>query len=79
MDTPGPYLPPDMELLAHGDRTIRDIPTPGIVTYASPGGGILVNVGSIVFTSTLQSDPIAAGFVRNVLARCGVDVPADGG
>jgi hypothetical protein len=78
MDTPGPFSPPGMEQLARGDRSIRNVPTPSIVAYTSPGGGILVNVGSIVFTSTLQSDPMAAGFVRNVLARCGVDVPASG-
>jgi hypothetical protein len=77
MDTPGPYSPPGMDVLALGDRTIRDIPTPAIVAYTHPAGGTLVNVGSIVFTSTLKSDPMAAGFVRNCLVKFGVNVPGE--
>ena len=71
MDTPGTYSLARMTLLAHGDRTLPKLPDTGIVLFTTPGGGTLVNVGSIVFTSTLKADPMAAGFLRNLLARFG--------
>jgi len=69
MDTPGKASPIRMTMLAHADRTLPSLPETGIVLFTTPAGGTLINVGSIVFTSTLKDDPMAAGFLRNILAR----------